>query len=255
MGFLARTRIGTQLYLGFGIGILITCLIGAIGLYQMRQINGNVVQFADNWLPSVKALSVLEATANTERRRVLIHVLEPDLADKKRLQMEHDELVKQKLEPALKAYLDLVSSPEEQALADVMQKQLREVLRTHDSLLELSNQGDKGLDQARDLASEGSNKAFTEFISALERCVAINIDGANAERTLAQKIYSTAVSSTVILLLVAIGFGAAMALAITRRITSRLHSAVEVAKTVSAGDLSSTIDAQGRDEVADRCAR
>ena len=65
MGFLARTRIGTQLYLGFGIGILITCLIGAIGLYQMRQINGNVVQFADNWLPSVKALSVLEATANT----------------------------------------------------------------------------------------------------------------------------------------------------------------------------------------------
>ena len=43
-----------------------------------------------------------------------------------------------------------------------MQKQLREVLRTHDSLLELSNQGDKGLDQARDLASEGSNKAFTD---------------------------------------------------------------------------------------------
>jgi methyl-accepting chemotaxis protein len=251
MQFLTRARIGTQLYVGFGIGILITCLIGALGLFQMRQINANVVQFADNWMPSVKALSVLESTANTERRRVLIHVLEPDLADKKRLQMEHDDLVKQKLEPALKAYLDLVSSPEEQKLADEMQKELRNVLRTHDRLLELSNQGDKGLDQARDLASDSSSKAFTEFIATLDRCVAINVEGANAERTSAQKVYSTAVSSTAILLLVAIGFGAAMALAITRRITSRLHSAVEVAKTVSAGDLSSSIETEGRDEVAD----
>ena len=46
---------------------MITCLIGAIGLYQMRQINGNVVQFADNWL-SARRLSVLSSTANTERQ-------------------------------------------------------------------------------------------------------------------------------------------------------------------------------------------
>ena len=85
MGFLARTRIGTQLYPGFGIGILITCLIGAIGPYQMRQINGNVVQFADNWLPSVRRSQCSEATANTERRRVLIPRWTRDLADKRRL--------------------------------------------------------------------------------------------------------------------------------------------------------------------------
>ena len=66
-----------------------------------------------------------------------------------------------------------------------------------------------------------------------------------------QKIYSTAVSSTVI----PAGRPSALAppwlLAITRRITSRSAFGRRGGQDRLAGDLSSTIDAQGRDEVAD----
>ncbi|MEV9142726.1 HAMP domain-containing protein, partial [Klebsiella pneumoniae] len=55
---------------------------------------------------------------------------------------------------------------------------------------------------------------------------------------------------TLLLVLAAAGLAAAAAIAwmITRSITAPLDRAVRVAETVAAGDLTSAIDTQGRDE-------
>jgi methyl-accepting chemotaxis protein len=251
MDQLLRMKIGTRLALSFGLVLLLACLVGFVGLYQTSRVNDGAVEIGTNWLPSVKTLGDVRGAANSARRTVLRHVLE-DSADGKRAQAElHAKALREDLEPALKAYEGMISSPEEKRLADDFRAKLDASLALDAKVLALSDQGEASFAEARHLVNGDGSRAFAEFMTALGKDVELNNKGGLDEVANAAQTYRYARIEILVLLGVAVAVGAWLAWACTGFIVRRLKAALEVAQSVAAGDLTSHVDASGHDEIAE----
>lgn len=246
-----RIKIGTRLALSFGLVLLLACLVGFVGLYQTSRVNDGAVEIGTNWLPSVKTLGDLRGAANAARRAALRHLLEEG-ADGKRNQAEvRAKTLRDALEPAMKAYAGMISSPEEKRLADDFRTKLDASLALDAKLMALSDQGEAGFAEARRLAVGDSARAFAEFAAALEKDVVLNNKGGLDEVARAGETYRYAVIEILVLLGVAVVVGAWLAWSCTGFIVGRLKTALEVAQSVAAGDLTRHVEATGHDEVAE----
>ncbi|WP_347558623.1 methyl-accepting chemotaxis protein [Robbsia sp. KACC 23696] len=84
----------------------------------------------------------------------------------------------------------------------------------------------------------------------IEKAVKRSAAGASAAAAEADATYKTIVGVTLSLLLIALLVGIAVAITVSRSITRPLVTAVGIAKTVATGDLSSPINATGKDETS-----
>ena len=254
MNLLRRVKIGARLGLGFGIVLLLTIGVGGFGVLQTSRINDDAVQLGTNWLPSVQLLGDIRASVNAARRAALRHVLEADAGGKQKQQATRDEILKTLLAPQIEAYTKLVSSDEESRLLDALKARLAASLALDQKLIDLSNGGDAGFVQARQLAVGESAKGFAELMTALGRSVALNAAGAKKEVAEAAETHRQSLLLTLASVAAALVFGSLMAWAITRSITAPIRQSVRLAETVARGDLTATVAVTGRDEATELLA-
>ena len=115
----------------------------------------------------------------------------------------------------------------------------------------LSDQGEASFAQARALAIGESATVFADFLAVLSQDIELNDKGGAEEVARAAATYRNAVTATLVLVGLALAAGIYMAWSSTSFIVRRLRSALSVAQTVAAGDLTSRIDASGRDEISE----
>ena len=247
---LSNLKIGARLALGFGALLILLCAIAGAGAYQTAKIHANVVDLADNWLPSVQALGDLRAVANGVRRTSLRHLLEKT-ADEKAVQAAiHVKLVQADLPEALSKYEPLVSSPEEAQLLKQIKEQLAVYLAQDRELMGLSDQGAEGFEAARHMAIGPAGDAFAKLLKAIEEDVALNVAGSRAASDQAGASYRSVMLVNLSALALSLMAGVGLAVAISRAITRPIQEAVAVATAVAAGDLSAKAPVTGRDETA-----
>jgi len=243
-------KIGSRLALGFGAVLLLLCAVAGIGTYQTSRINDNVVDLAENWLPSVKVLGDLNAQANDVRRATLRHVLAAEKAEKDAQSTVHDEIAEKKFPATLAAYGKLVSSPEEAKLFEQIKTLWASYLEEEKKLLALSSGGATTFDDARSLSAGSSSASFAKVLKVIEEDVELNRAGSTASAEAAATRYRSVLQLNAVAVVAALIVGIALGLVITRSITRPIQQAVQVATTVSKGDLTSRIDVQGKDETA-----
>jgi methyl-accepting chemotaxis protein len=243
-------KIGARLGVAFGVLLLLLCAVAGIGSYQTSRINDNVVDLAQNWLPSVKILGQLRAQAYSVRQASLRHVLEPDKAAKDARTASHDELVEKKMPATMAAYDKLVSGPEEAKLNEQIKTLWAAFLEDDKKLIALSNTGADGFDEARRLTAGAHAASFAKLIKVIEEDVELNANGATASGAKAAASYRSVVQVNLWAVVLALAVGVALGIVITRSIKRPIEQAVELASKAAAGDLSARIEVHGKDEVA-----
>jgi methyl-accepting chemotaxis protein len=248
MGFsLNGMRIGVRLGAGFGVLLVLLCLVGGFATYQARAINAATVDIADNWLVGVRDLGTERDAINGVRRATLRSVLEADAAAKQTQHAAHEDLLRQ-VDAAMSAYEKTIDGQDEAALAQRIKSEWSDYLVLDKQLLALSEaNNDVG---ARQLATGDSSVAFEKVLDAISKDVAFQVQGSDAARNTAASTYSSALWATTTLIVLAVLLGIATAVLIARSIVGPLNKAVTIAETVANGDLTSRIDVEGRDETA-----
>ncbi|WP_233835265.1 methyl-accepting chemotaxis protein [Paraburkholderia sp. ZP32-5] len=248
MGFsLNGMRIGARLGAGFGVLLVLLCLLGGFGAYQASSINASTVDIADNWLVALRTLGEVRAAANSVRSATLHSVLESSADGKQRQHAEHDRQLAL-FDVSMGKYEKAVTTSDEAAILQSIKAAWTGNQVFDKQLLALSEANSDA--DAHTLAVGESAAAFAKVMDAITKDIVFQLKGSQAARRTAASNYHAALWATGALIGLSIVLGIGTAIVITRSITEPLNKAVSVAQTVAGGDLTSRIVVQGRDEPA-----
>ena len=242
---LNNIKIGTRLSAAFG--LLLALLLGAVaaGWVNMANLNGATVELAGNWMPSIVQTNAMNNAAQDLRIAEFEHVLNTDDAKMAALEKQMGQSLAE-FDKADRAYIPMISSPEEKTLHDAMLADWKQFLQVHEKVLVLSRKNDN--EAARDLAEGEARKYFDAANNELQQLVDLNQKGGDDAAAGSAKVYADArivmIGSAVLAVLLAL----ACAYTMVRSITGPLHEALQVAEAISHGDLSVAIHVRATDE-------
>ena len=234
-------KIATKLIVSFGAVLLLTLVMGVAGMVSTSKVNQASNELADNWMPSVRMALELRTDIGEMRRWELAHMIndkpegfatyEKRMADTLATQKAHRE-----------AYDKLINSAEEKALVAEFDRGWSAFMLDHDKIVKFSAGGQK--DEARALSRDASAKTMAALTESINKLVKLNVDGGDAASDAATVTYENARLTSIVLLVINIGVGIALALWIARIVSAPLQQAVAVATAVAAGDLTRTIEVE-----------
>ena len=247
---LQNLKIGQRLALGFAAMLLLLCAVAGFGTYLASQINRNVADLTNNWLPSVKVLGELRVSANRLRRAGLLHVMAADKAGKDAQAARRADVIDKKWPADIAAYSKMIGSPEEAKAFEQIKTLWAAYLEDDKRLFALSEAGADSFDEARKFSVGPSSVTFTKLLKAIEDDVELNMVGASASEKAASESYGTFLKVNAAAVTASLLIGAVLAVVITRSITGPIEVAVRVADTVANNDLSTRIEPRGKDEIS-----
>ena len=248
MNVIHNLKIGTRLGLAFALLLALTLCMGVNAIVQLAHVERNVEDLATNWLPSTRLLGEVAEDMAAVKRAESRHLLA--ITPQDRQAFERDvETQRARTRAALQRYSTLVEEREMPLLRRIEQE-LAAYEQVVPRLLALSNAGEAEVAQARALFNGESRTRFNAVQSAIDEAIKFQEEGAAAAYAAAQRMYSNTRNTVIGLLVLMLALGAALAWAVTRSITVPVAEAVQTARRVAAGDLTSRIEPRGRDELA-----
>ena len=239
--------IANRLYLLIAFVTAVLLLLVGLGLSQISTVF-EAANFASvNTVPSLLSLDESINAMTTMRVATLTYLADSDEARRATLLP--------RIDAAKTRYLQSLDKYEKEYIADSKDRELlnadRSSFTAYDALrskvLELGTQGK--IDEAKDLLIK-QQAVPQKVLEALREHQQYNVKLGNEGAEEAKSVLKTANWTSSSVGLVAILSVAAMALLLARKIVNGLTTAIEVASTVAAGDLTVQIDDQGKDEIA-----
>jgi len=252
--FFSNTKIGVRLAIAFAVVGAFLVALSIASDVELSRVFRNVTDLNEHTVPSLQAIAQMEAASTRVRRYHLIHVLaataeqksdavktmDAEIAkfagayeqyDKLLVADEHDRQNLAEVSAAWQTYLaawQQMRPLSDQALNDAAAfSKARAQITGPQSLLfrKVSAALDETRGYKRRLAETAAQQAETSFTDARQLLMA---------------------GSGAILLLLVV-----LAVAITRSVTTPLAPAVQAANAIARGDLTATIAADGKDEIAE----
>ena len=239
-------KLTTKMMLAFGVVLALMLVQGIAAFVGLNSLNGATTQVTGNVLPSVKAAGDLRSLLGEFRTTAYRqHVRASDAVKaeaKTRAAAQEKEI-----DAGIKQYAALVVTPEEKKAYDLFVKEWAAAKQSYADVQEML---DLGLpDDAVDTFIGATRDQHTKATSALTALIAI-VDGqAKQASASADSTYTASSTLMVIMLLVGIVGGLALAWFFARAIANAVGEAVRVANDVSAGKLDGKIDTSRSDEV------
>ncbi|MBT9485951.1 MAG: MCP four helix bundle domain-containing protein, partial [Rubrivivax sp.] len=242
-----NTTISQRLLLAFGLLILMLATLGGTSLLQVGNVDAEVKDVTENLLPKQKLLAEVESGIN-EIARASRNLLIMDKPED--LNAQHGEVAQARkaMTEHLATLEKTVANPEAKQLLAAVHAADTAYLASLDRLLAAAKAGQA--DQARSLLlteTRGLQLAYIEKLDALTAFQDKLVDSASADIDSA-----LATTKLVVVALVALGLvaGIGLAVAITRSIVRPLNEAVATANAIAGGDLTFSVQAEGRSETA-----
>jgi methyl-accepting chemotaxis protein len=242
---LGNLKISARLSGVLGLQGLLLVLLAVATLFQLSQIQAEVHEITQNWLPSVERVNQMNTGTSDFRITEMQHVMNTD--DAKMAAIEQDMArVLAGFEDDHQAYVKLISSDEEQRLYEAFHAQWKQYLQLHEQVLALSRKNEN--EQARQLL-EGSGKTLFDGASAaLLKLVDLNHAGAMSATASADAAYARTLQVVWSVVALALALGLVLAVWLVRSITRPLQVAVVALDRVAQGDLTVPIESQAQDE-------
>lgn len=239
-------RIATKLITSFLLVLVLTAMTGVFAIIQLGLVNETAAEMRDNWLPSVRVVSGIRFFVANYRVKELRYLM----ADSPTEQAQYEQEIvdaRKEVETRMARYeKELISSPAEQALFDTLKTSWNSYLNTSKNLLAESRQGLK--EQTSVILKGDSKRDFEQISSDLVKLIDLNDAGATAANQRGNEIYANARLSIIAAVLVALLVGIALALFISRIISTPLKRAVDVASQLAEGNLAVKIEGGSKDE-------
>ena len=245
--FLRNLNIAPRASVGFAFIALLVVVLGVFAVNRMTSIRQASMDMSSNQLPSVTSLAVI--TENVLRLRLLsFRVLvnrEPASLQEAEVRMG---VLADKVKTAQVTYAALPAGPEEAALYKAFMATLDNYFKAQAEMLALSKQ-DK-VDEMRALINTRIKDGTDQMGEQLNKLIAINVADAKQADEEAAQSYNSAISGVISVSVVAALMTVLLAWLLTRSIVTPLRKAVEVAETIAVGNLTKTIEDDGKDEPA-----
>jgi methyl-accepting chemotaxis protein len=238
--------IRTKLMGGFGLVLAIALLQSLLAIGRLSAVNDKSTELSTNWLVSVRVLGDLNGDLADYRLTRFKLLLADD--DKAVAAVESDlQSLDAKRATHRKAYQQVISSPEEQKLADDFDAKWKTYLAFNGQLLELARA--KNRDGLQGLLGGAAVEAYKQTDAALDKLIEVNTAGATAASAEATDIYhrSRALLLGGLVLMVALGF--TIAWVVSRKIALAADSVARSVRRIADGDLSQPVETGGRDEI------
>ncbi|MFB3306525.1 methyl-accepting chemotaxis protein [Pseudomonas sp. AMR01] len=244
---LRHLNIAPRAFLGFAFIAVLVVLLGVFAVSRMTQIRQSSMDMSATQLPSVTFLGNI--TENVLRLRILSFRI---LVNREPASLQEAEtrigVLVDKVKAAQAGYSATPAGTEEAALYKIFVNTLDTYFQAQAEMLALSKQGK--VDEMRTLINTRIKEGTDQMGEQLNKLIAINVADAKQADTDAGASYQGAITGVIIFSVVAALLTVLLAWLLTRSIVTPLRKAVEVAETIAAGNLSKTIEDDGKDEPA-----
>ncbi|WP_395607741.1 methyl-accepting chemotaxis protein [Pseudomonas sp. B22129] len=244
---LRQLNIAPRAFLGFAFIALLVVLLGVFAVNRMTQIRQSSVDMSATQLPSVTYLGNI--TENVLRLRILSFRV---LVNREPAGLQEAEtrmgVLTEKVKTAQTGYAALPAGTEEAALYKTFVSTLDNYLKAQAEMLALSKQNK--IDEMRALINTRIKDGTDQMGEQLNKLIAINAADAKDADSEAGASYQGAITGVIVFAVAAALLTVLLAWLLTRSIVAPLRKAVEVAETIAGGNLSKTIEDDGKDEPA-----
>ena len=244
---LRHLNIAPRAFIGFAFIAVLVVLLGVFAVNRMTQMRQSSQDMSANQLPSMTHLGTI--TENVLRMRILSFRV---LVNREPAALQEAEtrigVLADKVKTAQAAYATLPAGTEEAALYKAFGVTLDNYLKAQAEMVALSKQGK--VDEMRALINSRIKDGTDQMGEQLNKLIAINAADAKQADVDAGQSYEGAITGVVAVSVVAALLTVLLAWLLTRSIVTPLRKAVEVAETIAAGNLSKTIEDDGKDEPA-----
>ncbi|SDT63344.1 methyl-accepting chemotaxis protein [Pseudomonas prosekii] len=244
---LRNLNIAPRAFLGFAFIALLVIVLGVFAVSRMSIIRQSSVDMGSTQLPSVSYLG--NVTENILRMRILSFRI---LVNREPASLQEAEarigVLNDKARKAQASYAELPAGKDEKALYQTFSTTLDNYMQAQREMLDLSRQNK--VDEMRVLINTRIKDGTDLMGEQLNKLVAFNLQGAKAAGVIAENNYNTAVNGIVIVSVVAALMTVLLAWLLTRSIVTPLNRAVQAAETIAGGNLTKTIEIDGKDEPA-----
>jgi methyl-accepting chemotaxis protein len=239
-------KLTTKMMLAFGAVLALMLVQGIAAFVGLNSLNGATTEVTGNVLPSVKAAGDLQnliGEYRTTSYRQHVRASDAVKAEAKTLAAQTDK----KIEQSIKDYAKLIISPDEKKAYDTFVKEWKAAKQSYAEVQEML---DLGLpDDAVDTFIGTTRDQHRKAVAALNTLVNVVDQQAKTASVSADSTFTASSTLMVIMLLVGIVGGLALAWFFARAIAGAVGEAVRVANDVSAGKLDGKIDTSRQDEV------
>jgi methyl-accepting chemotaxis protein len=245
MRALNNISIGKRLALGFAVILAFAMMITIIGIWRLQQVADATRDMMETPLAKERMISDWSSNIDSAIRRTtaIARSTDSSLAAYFEQEAKASSLVSGELQ---KKIGELIEGDDEKALFDKIAASRKIYLSSRDQVAKLKAAGE--LDQANDVFEKTFKPGSTSYIEQVRELLKMQrgkIDG------IARHIDEVAATSRSLLIMLAalvLAFGAVFAWLLTTGITQPLHKAVDAARRVASGDLTSQIDTGAKDE-------
>jgi methyl-accepting chemotaxis protein len=241
----ANMKIGARLGLGFALVLLLLATAIGLGLNSMGNMDSRTSAIVKNH--NVKIAAATEMADNF--REIMVHVNMVVLQRHEgAVQDRKDKLAvaREGYGKAKKALLDTQLDDKEKELLTKLDQAIALAVPQSNEVLKLRTEGN--FDEATDVLVKRSQPATRNCINIINEVVAYERAQAEKAAAAASADYASGRNLMFALGGLAILFGSLVAWMITGSITRPINDAVKVAQTVAAGDLTSRIEVNSKDE-------
>jgi methyl-accepting chemotaxis protein len=243
----SNLKIGTRLAANSGAMILLMLACIIVGITVLGKVNAGTAAIVEEELP--KSLHAAESL--TDANTIALALRNTMLSDEdqdRREQRARIGQAQQQLQSKLDWLEQHIDQPEGRAILKRAQDAGAQYKASVAQLLTLIDTA--GLAEQRAYVNGTVRPVFRVYLSAMDELIAFQVKRMEAHRDRAAQNYANGRLLLLALGGVALLTAAGLGLWVVRSITHPLHQAVTVANTVAAGDLSSRIDIEGKDETA-----
>ncbi|MET1068122.1 MAG: methyl-accepting chemotaxis protein [Pseudomonas prosekii] len=244
---LRNLNIAPRAFLGFAFIALLVIVLGVFAVSRMSIIRQSSIDMGSTQLPSVSHLG--NVTENILRMRILSFRI---LVNREPASLQEAEtrigVLTDKARRAQASYAELPAGHDEKALYQTFSTTLDNYMQAQREMLDLSRQNK--VDEMRVLINTRIKDGTDLMGEQLNKLVAFNLEGAKAAGVIAENNYNTAVNGIVIVSVLAALMTVLLAWLLTRSIVTPLNRAVQAAETIAGGNLTKTIEIDGKDEPA-----
>ena len=249
-----NVSIRTKLFFSFGLLIAIMACMVAFSIFSSMRMNAKSVELNTNWLQSVSILGNMTHDAGYARSLGISRPLETNELKLRNLVLEL-EANREAMDKDIEAYRQVIdmaiynTEADKQSDIDGLNtieqnwKNYKKFAGQCDSLLKEGKR-----QEAIDVMTGPAFTAFSELNNSIVTTMKANQEGANRTAAEIQDIYSSTITTTLILLAVAFLLSILIIYQLNKNIQASLKELLRVSDKVAAGDLTCSAAIQGRDE-------
>jgi len=242
---ISNFRIGVRLGLGFGLVLLLLASVTWLGVSRLNALNDGTDHLVNDRLPKVIAAYEITGIVNQNARAMRNLLLLSDETEVKKELQSLDEAKQQNSQNFSKMEA-LVQSKEDKALLKAAVDARQAYGAEQKKFLKLIGEGNKS--EALSVLMSSVRERQQVFTQALDAMIKYQVSQAENTGRQAGDSYRSGKMLLLSLAAAAFALGGSAALWITGTITRPMRVAVQLARTVAGGDLSSRIQVHSMDE-------